>query len=100
VLVILAELRPHLRRDGERVDEYAGGFKMSMQDHRYRSDRAMLNPAAAHEVLHMTLAAFIATGFAWLRFMRFSFYAIAEMLFIATHWASRSRSPASVLPCN
>ena len=25
---------------------------------------AMLNPAAAHEVLHMTLAAFIATGFA------------------------------------
>src|SRR5205807_8357341 len=24
---------------------------------------AMLNPAAAHEVLHMTLAAFIATGF-------------------------------------
>src|SRR5439155_9485000 len=25
---------------------------------------AMLNPAASHEVLHMTLAAFIATGFA------------------------------------
>jgi len=60
---------------------------------------AMLNPAAAHEVLHMTLAAFIATGFAVAAILRFSFYAIAEMLFIATHWASRSRSPASVLPC-
>lgn len=61
---------------------------------------AMLNPAAAHEVLHMTLAAFIATGFAVAAIHAFFLCAIAEMLFIATHWALRSHSPASVLPCN
>ena len=55
----------HLRRDRQRLDELADRLRPRRRPvDQHRSDRGMLNPAAFQQTLHMTLAAYAATGFA------------------------------------
>ena len=56
----------HLRRDRERLDERAHGLRPGGRAASPTSIRspAMLNPMAFQQTLHMTLAAYAATGFA------------------------------------
>ncbi len=54
----------HFCGDGECLDECSGRFRLvNGQATDIDPIAAMLNPASLHEVLHMTLAAFVATGF-------------------------------------
>ena len=56
----------HLRRDRQRLDERADGLRRGGRAQVANVDpiAGMLNPAAFQQTLHMTLAAYAATGFA------------------------------------